>query len=95
MFNTKADVKNEIMKRGGTPFEIPFSMLKFPFGFKRIDGKDFMLQKLLIPNLTEEQACYSEPNEIKEKIELWCLEEKIFYRYDRHNDSYLFSSNVQ
>lgn len=87
---SKEEVKKEILS-ANRPIEFPMSLLRFPFGFIRIDGKEFMMRKLLNPSLTEEQASMCPPNELKENIESWCKEEKIFYQYNIERDSYVFA----
>jgi hypothetical protein len=66
--------------------------LRLHFGFKRMDGEEIMLRKL-ISTKSEEQMQTLQPYELMENFELWCRQVGIIYGYDFITHRYFLRKN--
>lgn len=67
----KDRVLNEIID-AGKAIAFNYQDLRQVFGFKRINGEEFLLIKILKPSLTEEAASYLSERQIHDNIEQFC-----------------------
>lgn len=75
------------------PIEWPFDMLRFAFGFKRVDGKEYLITKLFRPSATEEDMSYLPKQEIIQNVIDWAKENGFACCYNGNysmNDSFTF-----
>lgn len=86
---TKEEILSELRNRN--VIAVDFHALRFTFGFKRVDGLALAFVKVIMPSKTEEDMSYMPENDIHNSIKLWCIEQKIFYQYNREQNQYLFS----
>ncbi len=84
---SKEQILKEINKYGEIIIE--WEDLEHPFGFKRMDGEELMLRKL-ISSKNEEQLQTAPPYQIHESIEAWCKENFILYHFDHQLRQYHF-----
>lgn len=75
------------------PVECSFDLLRFAFGFKRVDGMDYMITKLFRPSTTEESMSYLSKQEIIQNVLDWAKENGFACCYNGNysmNDSFTF-----
>lgn len=77
------------------PVAFRFEDLRFPFGFFRVPGEEYLLRKLLKPSLTEEQASYKPDHEIKQIITDWAKGNNLLMSEDFQAGelTYIFRNN--
>lgn len=78
MFLTKESLKKQILESKGRDVEYGMEDLELAFAFKRIDGQEFALRKLINPFLTEREASICSPINLQENIKTWCKSEGFF-----------------
>jgi len=89
---TKQQILELILYSGikeGKPVEFKMEDLRFPFGFKRMDGLELSLRSLIF-NGNEEQLQTASEQEIHNNIENWCKENNRKCYYNIEANSYIF-----
>jgi hypothetical protein len=89
---SKQDILERIRRslNDDKPIVWEYGYLKHPFGFTRVDGKAFLITKLIRPSITEEDMSYARPNEIIENVKKWSDENGIYCNYDYMRDEFTF-----
>lgn len=93
MYRITKDIILEELKNArarGVTVNADLRDLKWTFGFKRVDGLEFQLRKIIAPNITEDQMSFCPPGELHQNIENWCEENKVSYRFDINEWYYEF-----
>lgn len=80
----------KIARRRGAIIRADLGDLKWTFGFKRVDGLEFQMRRILSPSITEEQMSFCPLGELHQNIENWCKENKVNYRFDINRSYYEF-----
>lgn len=79
----------------GKPAHISYELCRHPFGFKRVDGIEFMLTKLLKPSVTEEQMSYLPKHEVIDNVRYWSETNGIACYYDVISDEFIFYKYIK
>ncbi|SRR6266536_3611048 len=80
------------------PVECSFELLRFPFGFRRVSGEEYLITKLLRPSVTEEIMSYLPKDEIVKNIIDWSKENGFACCYNGDysmNDSFTFYKLIE
>lgn len=72
------------------PVCFQFKCLRFPFGYKRVDGFSLMVSQLITPSKTEESLSFLSNDEILRNIALWSIENGLEGFYEDYSDQYTF-----
>lgn len=90
---TRQDVIKEIRATFDSGRDICYTIdqLKFPFGFKRMDGLSISLTKLMKPNVTEESLQTVPPMELMKIFETWCMDKGIRFHFDHGKNHYILT----
>ncbi len=94
-FTSRNTVYREIfisLVLSGRPLIILFDDLRFPFGFKRMEGTLLLALKEIKPSKSELELQMAPDYEIEREISKWCIEKGITYflKYDIEKH-YLFT----
>lgn len=83
---------NNHFAHSSKPMSCTLELLRHPFGFKRVDGVEFMLTKLLKPSITEEIMSYQTDAEIIRRAQEWGKENGFVCYFDDRLRSFLFEA---